>query len=144
MESDAGGQYERRLALIRSELIHRGLAGALLYGTCRREVDRIDPLEYVSAFRLAGQHGLAMVPLEAEPSMIVTPAADYERAMRESWIQAITAVDDILAGGRKLRPRGTMGVCGIRLMTPEFAAGLRRFLATAWVECDDLLETLPR
>ncbi len=132
--------FQTRLAAVRAELERRCLAAVLLYGSAVHRSGEADPVEFISHFVLSGEHALAMVPLNGEPSMIITPTADYGRAKQESWIEAVTAVDDILGGGRRLRPRGKLGVCGLNRMPAGFHAGLQRFLAAEWEPCDDFME----
>lgn len=141
---DPTEEFQTRLAAMRAELQQRSLAAILLYGSAIHRSADGDPVEFISNFKLNGEHALAMVPLNGEPSMIITPTDDYDRAKKSSWIESVTAVDDILAGGRRLRPRGKLGVCGADRMPAGFYAGLQRFLAAEWEANDDFFEVVRR
>jgi Xaa-Pro aminopeptidase len=102
---------ERRHAVVRAWLAANGLDALVAYGSGHHAFTGTNPGWYLSAFKQLGPHLAVILPLEGEPSLILTPewdAARYrERATME--LSAVAPERFLEAVTAELRRRGLHG-----------------------------------
>lgn len=127
---------QARLEAVRGLMRERGVEVLLAFGSGRHHFIATNLCWWLSGLRHLGRDAVVAVPLEGEPQLLVTPSWDEERAARQSWIEEVSAVDD-LAGALPdlLRSRGwqrsSLGLAGTGDSSQEIETACRELLADA-------------
>lgn len=88
---------EARIATMREAMRAEGVEVLLAFGSGRHHFIGTNACWWLSGVRHLGRDAVVAIPLEGEPHLLVTPAWDGGRASRQSWIEQVTAVDDLAA-----------------------------------------------
>lgn len=86
---------QARIERIRAVMREREVEVLLAFGSGRHHFIGTNACWWLSGVRQIGRDAVVAVPLEGEPHLLVTPAWDSGRAARRSWIDTVTAVDDL-------------------------------------------------
>jgi len=123
---------EQRRGKVRTALRSADLGGLIAYGNGRHSFLASNPAWYVTGLQQVGPHMAALIPVEGEPAVIVTPAWDGVRAGRKTGLPDVTAVDpgDFLPAVQAAAER-----LGLRQGRVAVAGGIQpRFVSEAWPE----------
>jgi Xaa-Pro dipeptidase len=113
--SRAGAQ---RIERIREAMREQGVEVLLAFGSGRHHFIGTNACWWLSGVRQLGRDAVVAIPLAGEPQLVVTPAWDSGRATRQSWLEQVTAVDDLAAELPALLRRNgwtksSLGVAGV-------------------------------
>lgn len=121
-----------RRRTLRAALRERGLDGLIAYGSGRHSFLASNPAWYLTGFRQIGLHMAALLPVEGEPAVIVTPAWDMPRLAELVDLAALLAVAPGAFLDTLRRELDRRGLAGKRLAV---AGGVQpREISEAWPE----------
>lgn len=86
-----------RIEKIRGLMRERGAEVLLAFGSGRHHFIGSNACWWLAGVRHLGRDAVVAIPLEGEPHLLLTPAWDAGRARRQSWVDSVTAVDDLPA-----------------------------------------------
>lgn len=93
--TDRAAAGQARIERIRAVLREHEVEVLLAFGSGRHHFIGTNACWWLSGVRHLGRDAVAAIPLTGEPHLVVTPAWDSARARRQSWIETVSAVDDL-------------------------------------------------
>jgi Xaa-Pro dipeptidase len=122
---------ERRRQALRAQMRALDLDLVIAYGSGLHSFIHMNPAWYISGFKQLGRHMAVLLPVDGEPSAIITPTWDLARARARSTIDDVQATDEeqfMSFVAEQVNKRGlrgkTVGVSG--------GEGHPRAIADAW------------
>jgi len=96
-----------RIETIQGVMREHDVEVLLAFGSGRHHFIGTNACWWLSGVRHIGRDALVAIPLVGEPHLLVTPSWDAGRATRQSWLETVTATDDLAAElARMLRAHG--------------------------------------
>jgi Xaa-Pro dipeptidase len=134
-----------RIEKMRGRMRERGVEVLLAFGSGRHHFIGTNACWWLAGVRHLGRDAVVAIPLEGEPHLLLTPGWDAGRARRQSWVDSVTAVDDLAAALPGLvRDHGwtgaALGIAGTGDSSEAVHAVLADVAPTAADLTDDLLE----
>ncbi len=113
---------DRRISAVRSQFYAFGVDMAIVYSNGESSFPEMDPFYYLSDFKPIGSHSALFLPKDGNPTLIITPGWDEERAKRVTWIDDIIATRDFAAEFSRLIvekkwKKARVGLAGTRRLT---------------------------
>jgi Xaa-Pro dipeptidase len=93
---------QRRIAELRRRMASERADVAVFYSSGVYTFLLVDHVRYVSGFKCLGPDAAVVLPKDAPPTLIVSPAWDEERARRHSPIEDVVATEDVPAAAARL------------------------------------------
>jgi len=124
--------FDERLAAIRTNMIERRLDALVAIHDGSHFIETPNPVFVLSRFKSLGPAAVVL-RREGEPTLIVTPAWDAERAA-ECCPQRVAAADDVVEGVKAALGAGApanVGIAGLSFARWEVARGLTQLLPQA-------------
>ena len=132
-----------RIERIRAVMREHEVEVLLAFGSGRHHFIGTNACWWLSGVRHIGRDAVVAIPLEGEPHLVLTPVWDSERATRQSWVDSVTAVDDLagelpgLLGFRGWSGRA-LGIAG----TEDSSEAVQAALAVVAPEAPNLMPEL--
>src|SRR5438067_1161552 len=102
---------ERRREAVREAMRAEGLELLIAYGSGRHSFLAMNPAWYLSGFKQIGRHMAVLLPVDGEPSLVMTPPCDLARTRVRSTVADVVATDDagfLATVEQQLRRRGLL------------------------------------
>lgn len=133
-----------RIDALRAAMDTHGLDLCVAYGSGRHFFLGANPCWYLSGVRQLGRDAALLVPAQADPVLLVTPAWDAARARRAGWVRRVVGAEALLpALGRELAGLGLpagyrAGLVGLGRASERIAAGVAELLTAGATDADEL------
>ena len=95
---DRTADLRARLAKVQAAMAARGIGGVIAYYGAQHNMLRLDPILLLADYRALGPTAL-LIPKSGAPSLIVSPAWDYDRARDTAGVTDVSAVDEAKLAG---------------------------------------------
>ena len=145
------GCYATRTAKVRDAMRAAGHELLIAYGNGRHSFIGMNPAWWLTGFKQMGPHMAVLLPLDGEPSVVVTPRWDEERAGERSVIKDIVACEprDFLATvASEIKRRGLstakVAVSGGLQMPRDIHEAWPQTLGQTPVDADQMTSDLAR
>jgi Xaa-Pro aminopeptidase len=124
---DRKTDLQHRLAKVQTAMADRGFGGVIAYYGAQHNMLRLDPILLLADYRTLGPTVL-LIPKTGEPSMIITPSWDLDRARESVAFSNLRAVEEqvlasAVAEAAKTLP-GPLALIGQEVMPRGFAREL--------------------
>jgi Xaa-Pro aminopeptidase len=95
---DRTAELQQRLAKVRAAMAERGIGGVIAYYGAQHNMLRLDPILLLADYRTLGPTAL-LIPKSGEPSLIITPSWDLDRARDSVPFGNVSAVEEQALAG---------------------------------------------
>lgn len=124
---DRKTDLQHRLAKVQAAMAERGFGGVIAYYGAQHNMLRLDPILLLADYRVLGPTVL-LIPKTGEPSLIITPSWDLDRARESVAFSNLRAVEEqalasTVADAAKALP-GPLALVGQDVMPRGFAREL--------------------
>lgn len=140
----------RRHAAVRAQMAAQNIDVLLAYGSGLHAFTGTNPAWYLSAFKQLGPHMAVILPLDAEPTLVMTPAWDAPRYRERATMELVAVAPEEFLGTvaavlarRKLRGKST-AVAGGQLQPRSIAAAWPALLDAAPASAEQLISDVAK
>src|SRR5438067_885231 len=134
-----------KLARVQAAMADRGIGGLIVFYGAQHNMLRMDQLRFLTDFKALGP-SILLVPKEGDPSLLVTPAWDLERARESTPYKLVEAVDigelARTAGALAAKLPKPLAIVGREVMPLGFARALAAQFNVEPVYGGDLVKAL--
>jgi Xaa-Pro aminopeptidase len=95
---DRIADLQQRLAKVQAAMAERGIGGVIAYYGAQHNMLRLDPILLLADYRTLGPTAL-LIPKSGEPSLIITPSWDLDRARDSVPFGNVSAVEEQALAG---------------------------------------------
>ncbi len=136
---------QQRLARVQASMAQRGLGGLIVYYGAQHNMLRMDQLRYLTDFKALGP-SILLVPKEGEPSLVLTPAWDGDRARETVPFKTVEAVEPSelarTAGALAAKLPKPLAIVGREVMPMGFARELTAQFNVELADGGDIIKAL--